>query len=60
MQGLLLPVPQVTLVEMDKDDLFLEETERGEGGFGSTSELEDKPIIEMAKELSEFSYGGSK
>ena len=38
-QGLLLSVPVVQMKETKEETLFIEPTQRGTGGFGSTSEI---------------------
>ena len=60
MQGLLIPVPSVTIVEKDEVDLFSKKSARGSDGFGSTSRVDedDLSIIDMARHLA--NYGGSK
>ena len=59
MQGLLLPVPSVAIVEKDEIDLFSKKSARGIDGFGSTStDDEDPPVMEMALRLA--NYGGTK
>jgi dUTP pyrophosphatase len=49
MQGLLLPVPTIRIIEKDEADLFRKASARGVGGFGSTSE-----------EKCDWKYGGTK
>ena len=39
MQFLLLPIGVPELLEVDEDRLFNRESERGEGGFGSTDDF---------------------
>ena len=37
-QGLLIPVPNIQIKEINTEELFSTETKRGSGGFGSTNE----------------------
>jgi deoxyuridine 5'-triphosphate nucleotidohydrolase len=58
MQGLLLPVPAVRIVEKDEIDMFHKESSRGVGGFGSTTNYPGEPIMDIAWKLA--NYGGTK